>query len=173
MKYVKKILLRIELSATTKSFLPNDNTAKSWKQMNRRQGSVSFSVEILFQFSRHIALTQNMNDLGRGDSEDSVEILDFPHPKPLCPLCPPFSGDASHKEGGALTAHYGSESSPSLILGMLAIEMARRSRGHVDIDLRDGGVFQQSPANRPYQLSASCNSAEFDTQPPPAHRAKF
>ncbi len=26
-----------------------------------------------------------------------------------------------------------------------AIEMARRGRGHVDIDLRDGGVFQQSP----------------------------
>ena len=37
----------------------------------------------------------------------SVEILDFPHPKPL-----------PHKEGGALTAHYGSESSPSLILGV-------------------------------------------------------
>ncbi len=75
---------------------------------------------------------------------DSVEILDFPHPKPVRHLY----GELSHKEGGALTAHYGSESSPSLILGMLAIVMARRGRGHVDIDLRDGGVFQQRPVPR-------------------------
>ena len=43
----------------------------------------------------------------KDEPQDIVEILDFPHPKTL-----------PHKEGGALTAHYGSESSPSLILGV-------------------------------------------------------
>ena len=47
-----------------------------------------------------------------GEPWDSVEILDFPHPKPVRHLY----GELSYKEGGALTAHYGSESSPSLIL---------------------------------------------------------
>ncbi len=32
-----------------------------------------------------------------------------------------------------------------------AISMARRGRGHVDIDLRDGGVIQQRPQSRPYK----------------------
>ena len=66
-----------------------------------------------------------MSLLAAGGSAVAVEILDFPHPKPVRHLY----GELSHKEGGALTAHYGSESSPSLILGMLAIEMARRGRG--------------------------------------------
>ncbi len=101
---------------------------------------------------------QNAGQFLVSDSQDLVEILDFPHPKPVRHLY----GELSHKEGGALSAHYGSESSPSLILGMLAIEMARRGRGHVDIDLRDGGVFQQSLTESPLQgLSATGKSMRF------------
>ena len=70
-------------------------------------------------------MSPEINDAERsGDQIAAVEILDFPHPKPVRHLY----GELSHKEGGALIAHYGSESSPSLILGMLAIEMARRGR---------------------------------------------
>ena len=46
-------------------------------------------------------------------------------------------------------AQYRSEGSPSLILGMLAIEIARRGRGHVDIDLRDGGSISTESSESP------------------------
>ena len=41
----------------------------------------------------------------------------------------PSLWQASHKEGGGLNAANSRLFSPSLILGMLAIEMARRGRG--------------------------------------------